>query len=471
MRLFDTLKRWAIEEFAAASFRKHHVGPYQLKKWIPLEVLTSFQQTPLKKPLLQSVPRELKETGVQLFDLLLQFTNVMPCARPAAVLRRILEILQHQNILVDEFYFQLVKQTINNRSLRLALRTWDLFLIISSIFPASQDSYMWIIAHIGRSAVDPDRRIADTATFTFMRFQARFLLCQTAPFGDAPEAIPRDITRGRACFRCLLYEMIWGQRCRYPRLPIPYAFYYMIKVFIDKGGIKTQGVFLPGAQSPDVSGVIATVNTDVTVIGRYDVRMLGNLIVAWLKELPNPLVPVEMADQLLTDGNMPRFIDTIPQLHRLTLLYLVGFLQQLAASPKSSGVGKQDCASLFGPLVVNSARVNRDSVIRVRMNEVAVAMIATVMDTQMPAIIYPMKEQYLEEHDREGHRKRQASDAGKEQRRPDVEAGRPASDTDAAKPGSKGGAKAQDEQWRAENEEEEDAADQEDDRWEGFENE
>jgi hypothetical protein len=432
MRLFDTLKKWAIEQFAASSFRKHHVGPYSLKKWIPLESLTSFQHTPLKKPLLQSVPRELKETGVQLFDWLLQFTAVKPCPRTADVLSQILDVLKHQNELVDEFYFQLMKQTINNRTLRCTLSTWDLFIIIASLFPPSRHSYPWIIAHAGRTAVDPDQRIANSALFAFMRVQATFLLSRTANWGDAPENIPRDVTHGKVCFGCLLYEMMWAQRHKCPYLPIPFSLYYMIELFVDKDGLRIRRVFTPGAESPELSKVIARANTDIKSIGHCDAQMIGKLIVAWLKALPNPLVPVEMADKLLTDGTSLKFIDTLPQLHRVSLLYLAGFLQQLVSNAMS-GLGTQDCAEFFGPLVVNSARANKDGIFRERMDNVGVTLIANVMESQLPAMVYPMKEECFETRKERKRKMSRAPDAGKPRSSLDEKRGRRAKDTDAGK--------------------------------------
>jgi hypothetical protein len=242
MQLFEVLEKWDFGQFAATAFRKHRTGSRLAARPIALEQIISFTTVPLKKPLLQAVPRELKGTGAMLFDMLLQYTNVKPCTHTASVLAHILTALREHQILVDEFYFQLVKQTINNRNPTLLFRTWELFLFIASIFPISITHYKWVLAQIARTTTDGDARIGAISAFVFIRFEARFLLQTPVDYRHDThwlENIPMHITRGTACFGVLLYEIMWCQRVKYPILPIPYVLYYLIEILKQRNAIET----------------------------------------------------------------------------------------------------------------------------------------------------------------------------------------------------------------------------------------
>jgi hypothetical protein len=136
MEVLQALDKWQIEHFAEASFRKHHRESRVQGKTIPVENLVSFSPVPLKKPLLKEVPTALKRTGAHRFDLLLESMGVRPCKTQVACLREIFYILRTSNpILIDEFFFLWIEQTINNRSVLTLLWAWEVFLIMATLFP------------------------------------------------------------------------------------------------------------------------------------------------------------------------------------------------------------------------------------------------------------------------------------------------------------------------------------------------
>jgi hypothetical protein len=63
--------------------------------------------------------------------------------QPQSALVQILPAIQtHRHVFVDEFFFQFVKQTTNNRAISILLKTWELFLIVASIFPCVSETSM-----------------------------------------------------------------------------------------------------------------------------------------------------------------------------------------------------------------------------------------------------------------------------------------------------------------------------------------
>jgi hypothetical protein len=402
MELLNTLNKYKLEDFALTCFRHHRAASKLSKKMIPIETITSFSSVPLKKPLLQEIPTSLKKVGAGLFDLILQYTGVKPCRSPVQAVRQILQILRDTPIFIDECFFQLVKQTINNRNVTILIKTWELFLIVATIFPSSNDRYKWILAHLARNTTDADQRIAHVATFIFLRFEARHYI--GTPFNYSAERgyverIPEHISRPAGYFGVLLYELMWCQRPVYPRLPIPYVLHYMILLLKERNALRTEGVF----RSPGTEGVIReilfTVDTDMTSIARGDVNVIATLLKTWLRELPNPLVPVEQLDlfQTMCDQNKYLgFVEKLPQVHHLTLVYLIGFLQEVCHNTEYTGMEKTDLAMIFGPLIVNPSKVVKSDPAKVqRLTELSVAFCSRLIEARDPSIIYPLNSGYL----------------------------------------------------------------------------
>ena len=402
-RVIEALNKYKLEDFAAIQFRKQKKKGLGKTKFIPLPVLMSFQPASLKRPLLLSVPKDRKSAGVKMFKLLLQYTGVKQVKNPMSALVSVIQIIRdNYEFLCDEFYFQLVKQTTSNPSMSILLKTWEMFLIIASLYPSSQECYMWILAHIGRAVVDSaDSNVSAIAALTFMRFETRHFLDQSM-ITDSKKLlarIPEEVAHGTACFSCTLYEMLWNQRATYPNLPIPYVLYYIIKQLQDRNANSTNGIFKVLGNKGVTNDILVEVNTKMEAISRGDVNVLANLLKIWLKELPNPIVPIEMNDDFIRAAKQNRFrtfIEKLPQVHRLTLLYIIGFLQDVYSHADENKMEKSELATIFGPCIVNPVRVARDDPKQIQyLTELSVAFISKMIDEADPSQIYPINPLYL----------------------------------------------------------------------------
>jgi hypothetical protein len=402
MQLLEALNRYRIEEFAAASFRKHRLGNRIAHQFLPIEIMTSFTATPLKKPLLQSVPEPLKKQGAALFELVLEYTGVKPCANPLQTVRQILRTIKEYPVLADEIYFQLMKQTTNNRNSAFLLKTWELFLVVASIHPSSDERYITILAHLARATIDPDERISLIAGFIFIRFQTRHYL--GTPYNIEAnkhyvEHIPTHITEGTAVFGVLLYEVMWIQKKTYPRLPIPYVLHYMIELMHERRALRTQRIFRKWGNSGLVREILAAVNTDITALARGDVKVVSSLLMEWLKRLPNPLVPVEMLDEFCTMCEQAKFlgfVEKMPQTHMLTLIYLIGFLKDVAKAAEFTAVDQDALAAVFAPVIVRPGReIKGDEEKCAKIAQYALAFCTKLIQARDASIIYPLNPAYL----------------------------------------------------------------------------
>jgi len=357
----------------------------------------------LKKPLLKAVPEALKPVGAQLSVAILEYSGVKTCHNQIATLNFVLSTLRTRGLVfVDECYFQLIKQTNNNRNAGFLQKTWELLLIVATIFPCSNDRYPWIHAHIAKHAIDQSEKIANIALFTYIRFQARHYLGSVVdpdPERHPPERIPGDMTKGRSWFNVLLYEMMFCQKSTYPKLPIPYILYYSIRLLKERNAERTPNIFKTRGNEALTAEIIAEADYDIEAIARGDVNVIANVLMNWLLSLPNPVVPMEQFPLFLESVEQTRilgFLEQMPQVHQMTLIYIIGFLQDICREVEYTGMDKSSLSLIFGPLFVNPLRVAENDPQRIeKLTELSATLCAKLIEARDPAIVYPLSSVYM----------------------------------------------------------------------------
>jgi hypothetical protein len=370
----------------------------------------SFQSYPIKKPLLLSVPRIYKRFGAQLFENLLTYTGVVQGGDKASALRSILALLKEgPPELADEFYFQLIKQTINNMNRAWLLATWDMFMRIASIFPCTTERFRWIMAHIVRVSNQPDAKVAHIAAFVFVRLHGRYCLGTVYDFlADARflTDTPSAIIATKHSFGVMIYEILWCQKDTYPMLPIPYVLYYLVKLLVDRGALHTEGIFRNQGSPGLVREIRAEVNADITALERADVNCLANLLVMWVEELANPIIPLELTSEFIAKGEKGQFrafIELLPDAHKRTLTFLIGFLQEVCTYTQLTGIEKLDMAMIFGTKIVNPVRAGKgDNAIVQTLTELSVRFFSQLIQERNASQLYPLNPAYLEPPPAEG---------------------------------------------------------------------
>ena len=408
-QLTGALNKYRMIDFAEEHFREHRKGGFVSAKPIPVDEITSYQDKKLKKPLLKSVPKEQKKLGAMLFELLLQCMGVSDSHKHGSALWTIIKTLQeHPDTLVDEFFFQLVKQTTQCNEKQALLKAWNLWIIIASLFPVTDDNYIYILAHLARETANSDSRIAVCASFCLFRFEARHFFGVPLDWhGDKRmvEDLPKQVDGGTACFSCLIYEIMWNQRKKYPHLPIPYVLYYIIEQLREKKALTTEGIFRIQGSKGIREGILEEVNTNMEAISRGDVHVLSDLLKIWLKELANPLVPVEKIDDFVKhaeENQFLAFMESLPQVYRNTLLYVIGFIQDVYSNFTSNQMEKSDLATIFGPCIVNprrSAKKGHAQKVQ-QLTELSVAFVSKLIDEADPSQVYPLEPYYLSQDDK-----------------------------------------------------------------------
>jgi hypothetical protein len=293
-----------------------------------------------------------------------------------------------------------MKQTQRNPNVGWLQRTWELFLIVVTFFPSTQNSEKWIKSHFSRNTQHPIPAIANLAQFCYIRFSAR---CATGqPLQNAPvgyiQSIPTQFQTGRQQFGSSIYEQIWNQRRSVRKLPIPYIVHHMADHMLRKGCEQTEGLFrLPG-NLKNVEEMAAATNAGRDAIAPAPMNDIASLFKKWFRDLPDPVVTKASLPKLRNaheDQTYVEFASELPRAHMLTFMYLIGFLQRLAKSEAVTLMGPKNLAIVFGPNVVQTDETSETGI--KLFAEIAIALITTLIEKWDTHEMYPLNPELLAE--------------------------------------------------------------------------
>ncbi|KAH0792001.1 RhoGAP domain containing protein [Histomonas meleagridis] len=385
--ILSYLAQYNILEFAKANFRQHSTGGVLQKKLIPIQELISFSQTPLKKPLLKSTPNNLKKESATLSKLIIKYS--LKNEQPDSTLQSIISILdKHQN-LVDEMFYQLVKQTTSNASNDCLLRTWELFLTVSSLFPVSTRNHLRIAAHIATTCLKcKQAQIIDIAVLTLIRFETRFLVGKKRGFFEILKAETQY-------FNVTLVEQMWNQKAQNSKLPIPFIEFYVVSSMKEKRCFETWGVFMDdGFDKELVYSVVNQKSRTIEIIASAGVHELSNILLKWFELLPDSVIPISLFDEFIRMSQDKKFddiIDLMPKINVYTLMYLVGFLKELVEHKSETGANIQILSGTFGPCLVSAAEKFRSPEVLEQLKTLATDFMEYLMNSWQTDEIYHCK--------------------------------------------------------------------------------
>ncbi|EAX84836.1 RhoGAP domain containing protein [Trichomonas vaginalis G3] len=399
--LASQIHQFQIQDFAKKYFREHRSKQVFNRKRIAVEQLVSFTPEPLDEPLLEALDKNLTKTALLCFKHILQYTGVMPSKAPLAAAESIVNQLYTYPALRDEVFFQLIKQTSHTPNNTILSKGMELFLIIATIFPSTRNSENWIKAHLVGMSHHPDILIAAVAQFTYIRFAAR---CAVGIPRESNEIgyvkkIPMQVSMGWQTFGSSIYEMMWNQRTKEPKLPIPFIEYYMADFLLKRGAAKTEGIFrLPGSLKKVDEMALGT-NDGKDMISKADLHDIASLFKKWFRDIPNPVVPIDRVNDLMNvfdDGKQEyiQFSESLPRPHKMVLKYLIGFLQELTRSEEYTKMTAKNLAIVFGPNIVQSHDVTSQDMVR-KFTDVAIDFMVFLIENWDTSEIYPMRREYL----------------------------------------------------------------------------
>lgn len=393
--LQQDIHKFQVGAYAKQFFKEHRTHHLFSRKKISPEVLASFQDTPLSASLLSTIPKNLQKESIQCFNYILNYSGATKDKIKNTSLNSLVSLIDQNVILRDEVYFQLIKQTNNNPNEDCLLRTWQIFVVIASIFPSSLDSEVWIKSHLSREAmVQKNKTISDYAQFTYIRFSARCTLEKPLEV-VSPLVINRlikDVYESKLVFHASIYEQLWNQRTTHKLFPVPITVHLMAEMLLQKGAEKTEGIFRIVGNKKVVINMQEKVNKGGEIDPNISIHDLASLFKSWFATLPDTLVPISLMPDLITaseDKTFIKFIDKMPKAHLYTLKYLIGFFQKLKDSESVTLMGASNLAICFGPDVISTRHVKEFKDFE-KFKDISCNFLTTLINELPTGDVYPL---------------------------------------------------------------------------------
>lgn len=456
------MEPYSIENYARNHFRKQKgiiiFNNQTIKK------ISTFSEKPLTKPLLEKTPINKKDTTERLNIYILLFINVLIDKKQEEIYKGklneyknnliliIVKLLRDDECLIDEFFMQIIKLMRNSPNYETLLLSWKLFLIFTTLFYVKDDKISNVIRWFLIQNLFRNDIFCDYAQFTFICFHERNVLEKNFDVKHYSSVeilkIPMNVYNGERMFKCSLYMQMWNQRRKFPKLPIPLALYLVYKTLIKNGVMITSNPFpnlgkkLPKTvkkqkfeenndieleenyidndnneddsdsncccyRKADIKIVklwISNLNNDYNIINDGEVCNLLALMLIWIINLLDPIVPKSMASsfiEIFKNCNDPsynekckEFMENLPILHKNTLKFIVGFLREIAKNEKFTHETHHTMADNLGLYFIQTSFMTIDPFTRKEMHDISPRFLLYCLDNLDVVDVYPLNPEY-----------------------------------------------------------------------------
>lgn len=139
------------------------------------------------------------------------------------------------------------------------------------------------------------------------------------------------------------------------------------------------------------------------VIADGEVEDLMGLLLTWLLNLVDPIVPKSMSKYFIDtfDNESPKskdykdFVDNLPLLHKNTLKYIVGFLREISKNQNLTRESNETIAESLGAYFVSTTFATVDPFTRKKMIAIAPRFLLYCLDNIDVTDVYPLNPAYL----------------------------------------------------------------------------
>ena len=384
-----------VRSFAQSHFNKRTRGSIFSKKEIPPDELLVFDTDSSVLPILKSTPNALKKKCEEIFHLVFEYCKQSPKAQPSVFV----DMIFKDKALIDETYIILMKLIRNNPSEDDTKKVWDIILVMCTFFPPGHDLQPFVRHVVASEALGTKPTINSIAKIAYLRLAARCDCGEIFPLQPKnwTNLIPTHIVQDSFVFGAPLLELIYAQRRSSPKCTIPLFMHHFCNALFAAGAHKVEGTFrLPGNKVQIDLMVEAIHNGKNVFNSNAELNDLASLFKRWLADLPAPIVPMSMYNQLveaLNNKTLMDFVDTLPKVNHDTLGYLVGFLQQFIKSVDVTKMGIIPVSMIFGANVVRIVSDNAD--VMKKMTDDGKKFMAYLLEKWDVSFIYPLPVDFL----------------------------------------------------------------------------
>ena len=392
--IIEDQKPFDTRTFCTTKFNIRTKGSFFNKKEIPPEELLLFDTDTSILPILKSTPTNLTKICINLFNLILDYCKQLPKAQPS----ELIETLMKEKNLIDEIFIILIKLIHNNPNFDHVKRIWELILSVSTFFPTSIDIQKIIKHNLAVNALGTNQIISTIAKICYIRFFARCDCGEIFPKQKPiwTNLIPTHPYQDFFIFGAPLLELIYAQRRSAPKCTIPLFMHRFCYALFKAGAKENEGTFrLPGNKI-QIDLLVEKIHNGQEDYEHTDLRDLASVFKRWLADLPEPIIPMALYNDLvnsLKNKTLMEFIKILPKVNHDTLGYLIGFLQEFVKAESITKMGIIPVSMIFGANVVRI--VSNDPKKMKEMTDHGKSFMEFLLINWDVSFIYPLPTEFL----------------------------------------------------------------------------
>ncbi|XP_069165192.1 rho GTPase-activating protein 39 isoform X10 [Procambarus clarkii] len=368
-----------MEKYAQENLNIHTRG--LLRKKVPVIDMISWTKDPIRKPMLATLDKSVKNQACELFRLVqIYMSDRKP--KPGMTLNSvgldIVSMCYNSLGLRDELFVQICRQTTENHKRDSLRRGWELLAICLAFFPPSDKFGPYLAGYIARHcdpaycAMFPDVskwpihiQVAHYAGVCMKRLERTTVNAKRQRLRK-PTLEEIDLARlhifRASMFGGTIEEVMALQRDRYPHRRLPWVQTTLSEEVLRLQGTNTEGIFRVPADFDEVHQLKQVVDQwEVGDCG--DAHVAAALLKLWYRELYEPLIPDSLYQAAINAHDDPSqavaLVNKLPEINRLVLSYLIRFLQYFA-QPDIVTSTKMDASNLAMVMAPNCLRCTSD---------------------------------------------------------------------------------------------------------------
>lgn len=344
-----------MDRYPVEYFYPHRAGLFRRK--VPIHQLLRFSKDSLRLPLLL-VSKEFHKDALKAFKLiqcamgdrksnitsgLLCDSNVEYPSISLSELHDIITTAIAEFPLRDEIYMQLCKQLTFNPNVISQTRGWHLLSIFVQFFCPSKTLIEYL-----------NMFLAANSNVQLTAFVSRHIQRVTV-LGNrgAPPKIEEVTHSIDAPWRFSVFGSSLDEICSKDQQKYPKVLVFLCKAIEKCNGFHTEGIFrIPCDYQESVKLRIQIEKEEYNIESILDPHVPAGVLKFWFRDLKYPLIiNYEDAMRASFDGYLPvlSIVQNLPESHRNTVMFLVTFLQRMAANESSNKMSINNLSMIFSP--------------------------------------------------------------------------------------------------------------------------
>ena len=220
-------------------------------------------------------------------------------------------------------------------------------------FPPSKNFEAYLRTFMQERLTHTEGRIDIMAKYCLSRLAA---ISKKGPRGKPPTIqeieSAADAAFNPSTFGESLDSIMRLQQRTYPESKVPIVLPFLADSIIALGGAKREGIFRVPGDAETVSEMKVRIDKGhYNLQGVDDPHVPASLLKMWLRELQEPIIPMEVYNDCVAAAEEPeeiiKLVKKLPTLNRRVLLFVVSFLQMFVAESVSSMTKMARCVLLF----------------------------------------------------------------------------------------------------------------------------